>query len=69
MKSREDETEEIEEVIEEIDSSVNTSEYLADQMRSDEAYSPDRKAYSYFRRGISHSFINFGIVYNLIFVI
>ena len=50
--SRENEDIEVEEVIEEIDSSFNTSEYLSARMRGEVPSRVTGSEYSYFRRGM-----------------
>lgn len=50
MKSREEEIE-VEEVVQEIDSSINTDEFLANQVPDEHSYKAERKNFGYFRRG------------------
>ena len=59
---------EVEEVVEEIESSMDTADYLSARMRGEYPERTDKKDYSYFRRGIA-SLINFCIIlYNLKFI-
>lgn len=51
MVTRDNDGIEVEEVIEEIDSSFNTSEYLSARMRGDQPIRTTNSEYSYFRRG------------------
>jgi hypothetical protein len=51
MHSREEEFE-IEEVVQEIDDSINTDEFLASQINDEHSYKTEKKNYDYFRRGI-----------------